>query len=253
MTTEEQLDARIKKLEEKKSFRELLVGSLLGPVLVAMVAGFGGLYVTRIQTATQARLDETTKQIERMKVAQQMVADLFSDNHGRSLATEQILTRVLDDPALVTVIHDLVQQYYEGKVAREIGAGNLQAAYAIVDNARQIDSPTAKAIVKAAELAHPQELEKGKSYQSASVAEAEGFQALTQGDLNQATMAFDRAKKLAPDYHDVSEISGVLHRAGAGDAATKQAATREIVNKYSWKMPEGVKAQLRQQSAPPAN
>jgi hypothetical protein len=244
-----ELEERIKKLEEKKSFRELFVQNLFGPLLVALVGGLGALYIQYVANRTQTQLDTTTKQIERMKVAQEMIADLFSDNHERALATEQILTRLLDDDDLEKTIHEQVTHYYGAKVVGAIAAGNFEQASNIVDSVKQIDSPTAKQIVQKAEKEHGAELAKGEKYKAAADLETQGFAALQAGNLADAKKSFAEAVKVAPEYHDVSRISRMVDRANEEtDATRRQALAQEIFEKYSWKVTPEVREELRQQN-----
>lgn len=249
MADVKELEERIKKLEEKKSFRELFLQNLFGPLLVALVGGLGALYIQYVANRTQTQLDTTTKQIERMKVAQQMIADLFSDNHERALATEQILTRLLDDEDLEKTIHEQVTHYYGAKVVGAIAAGNFEQASNIVDSVKQIDSPTAKQIVQKAEKEHGAELAKGEKYKAAADLETQGFAALQAGNLADAKKSFAEAAKVAPDYHDVSRISKMVDRASEeSDAAKRQALAQEIFEKHSWKVTPEAREELRQQN-----
>ena len=234
MASAEDLEARIQKLEEKKSVRELVVSNLFGPILVAVVAATGALYVQHLQTRAEAHLDVTAKQIERMRLAQAMVADLFGDNHSRALATEAILTRVLDDAELVKSIRELVASYYEEKLRQQIDAGNLRQASLIVDSAKQVDSPTAQAIVKKAESEHKADIARGRKLTSAALFEAKGFAALEAGNFDEAKKSFTRAAEIAPDYHSVRQISQKLAEAGERPAPKEQqSVTQEIRSKYS--------------------
>jgi hypothetical protein len=245
-----ELEQRVEKLEEKKSFRELVVGSLFGPLLVALVTGLGAFYIQYIANRTQAQLDTTTKQIERMKVAQQMVADLFSDNEQRALATEKILTRVLDDDELEQEISRLVAGYYKAKVDNAIAAGKPEQASVIVDSAKQVDSDTAKAIVANAQKTHGAALARGEKRKLAAEAERQGFAALQAGNLVEARKAFGSAAAVAPDYHNVSEIVRLVDKALADpDTAKRRELGRAIFDKYSFRMEPEVREELREQQS----
>ena len=245
-----ELEQRVEKLEQKKSFRELVVGSLFGPLLVALVTGLGAFYIQYIANRTQAQLDTTTKQIERMKVAQQMVADLFSDNEQRALATEKILTRVLDDDDLEREISGLVAGYYKAKVENAIAAGKPEQASIIVDNAKQVDSDTAKAIVVDAQKTHGAALARGEKRKIAAAAEQQGFAALQAGNLAEAKKAFGAAAAVAPDYHNVGEITRLVDKGLAEPDATKrQEIARAILVKYSFRMEPEAREELREQQS----
>jgi hypothetical protein len=242
------LETRIKALEAKKSVRELVLQNLFGPLLVALVTGLGALYIQYVANRTQTRLDTTTKQIERMKVAQQMVADLFSDNQQRALATEEILTRVLDDQDLKNAIHELVANYYAAKVVGAIAEGKPEQASTIVDAAKQVDSPTAKLIVEKAQREHGPELARGDKYRIAADAEERGFAALQAGNLAEAKKAFAVAVRAAPEYHNVSDVARLIDKAiEERDAAQRQAMAKGIVERYAFRMAPEAREELRAQ------
>lgn len=90
---------------------------------------------------------------------------------------------------------------------------------------------------------------------AARVAEAErrGFQALVDRDVRTALHAFNQAREIWPDYHNVAEISQMLHqwRNRLSDADSKDwpKLYREILTQYSWGLPKELRLPLREGAA----
>ncbi len=78
-------------------------------------------------------------------------------------------------------------------------------------------------------------------------AETRGFQALLDRDVVAAIGAFDEARRLWPDYHNVSEIYTLLnHEREELSSATGWGHVCEIIlEKYAWGMPVEIRDALR--------
>jgi hypothetical protein len=256
----EQLSKRVTKLEKTKSLAELIIGSLLSPLLTALIGALALVYVTQVKNASEAAikdqertiqsaLDKTTKSIERLELAQKMIPDLFSDNPDRAFATERILEQVVE-PQLAAEIQAMVEKFFGKKLGDALASGNDQEAAAIVTSADSVGSAAASKVVSSAKQAHPQQLAQVRQYQLASVQEKAGFQALAAGDFGAAHSAFETAHKAYPRYHNVSEISALLAKHGnAPDADARRALTETLIKQYAWGAPPGAIEQLRQRTA----
>jgi len=86
--------------------------------------------------------------------------------------------------------------------------------------------------------------------QQAAAAERRGFEALLERDLTAAIAAFDEARRIWPDYHNVAELGRVL-RSRLADRADPDwpLLYREILTRYSWGMPEDLRSALRSEVA----
>ena len=83
----------------------------------------------------------------------------------------------------------------------------------------------------------------------AAAFEQAGFEAILDRRLDEAIAAFEHAREVWPDYHNVAEIAAYLARAKATeaplDAATWAAVDRTILTKYSWGMPANLRDAFR--------
>jgi hypothetical protein len=79
--------------------------------------------------------------------------------------------------------------------------------------------------------------------------EQAGFEAILDRRLDDAIAAFERAREVWPDYHNVAEIAAYLARTKATeaplDAADWAAVDRAILTRYSWGMPAHLRDAFR--------
>jgi hypothetical protein len=80
--------------------------------------------------------------------------------------------------------------------------------------------------------------------------ERAGFEAILKRRLDAAIAAFESARALWPDYHNVAEIAAYLGRVKATeeslDAATWAAVDRTLLTRYSWGMPADLREMFRE-------
>ena len=89
--------------------------------------------------------------------------------------------------------------------------------------------------------------------QQAAAAERRGFEALLERDVTAAIAAFDEARRIWPDYHNVAELGRALRnrRDDLADSASREWTQlyREILTRYSWGMPDDLRSALRSEVA----
>jgi hypothetical protein len=87
----------------------------------------------------------------------------------------------------------------------------------------------------------------------AAAAERRGFEALIGRDVTSAIAAFDDARSIWPEYHNVAELGRALRnrRDDLADPASPDwpQLYREILTRYSWGMPEDLRSALRSEVA----
>jgi|GEM_PF-1838459 hypothetical protein len=87
----------------------------------------------------------------------------------------------------------------------------------------------------------------------AAAAERRGFEALLGRDLTAAIAAFDEARSIWPEYHNVAELGRALRnrRDDLADPASPDwpLLYREILTRYSWGMPDDLRSALRSEVA----
>lgn len=87
----------------------------------------------------------------------------------------------------------------------------------------------------------------------AAAAERRGFQALLERDYETALRAFDQAREIWPEYHNVAEIGRLLRdwqdRLEGSNGSAWPRLYREILTKYSWGLPEDLRPALREGAA----
>jgi hypothetical protein len=83
--------------------------------------------------------------------------------------------------------------------------------------------------------------------QRAAEAERQGFEALIERDLGAARRAFEQARTIWPEYHNVAEISRLLSSTQAEPNWPE--LYRKILTEYSWGLPEDLRPALREGAA----
>jgi hypothetical protein len=89
----------------------------------------------------------------------------------------------------------------------------------------------------------------GSRANRAAAAERRGFEALIRHDVSAAIAAFDEARSIWPEYHNVAEIGRVLRqqrdRLADPESPAWQQLYREILTRYSWGLPEDLRDGIR--------
>jgi hypothetical protein len=85
--------------------------------------------------------------------------------------------------------------------------------------------------------------------EDASTFEREGFIAIVNKDVVSAIDLFTKARDLWPNYHNVSEIRGLLikHKANlldSNDNVSWKVVIEEVLQKYSWGIPQELREEL---------
>lgn len=110
-----------------------------------------------------------------------------------------------------------------------------QRAMQVASTAQRTREPVAAAAPSRGELA--------------GAAERRGFEALLARDAAAALAAFDEARRIWPEYHNVAEIGRAIRRYGDSLADPRSPSWpqlyREILTQYSWGMPEDLRPRLR--------
>lgn len=87
----------------------------------------------------------------------------------------------------------------------------------------------------------------------AAAAERRGFEALIEHDVDRAIAAFDEAREIWPEYHNVAEIGRALRKRrdalAALSAESWSELYRDILARYSWGLPEDLRAAIRNEVA----
>jgi hypothetical protein len=87
----------------------------------------------------------------------------------------------------------------------------------------------------------------------AAAAERRGFEALVRHDVAAALAAFDEARGIWPEYHNVAELGRALRNRQdrladpASEAWTQ--LYREILTRYSWGLPDDIRTAIRAEAA----
>ncbi|MEO3430688.1 hypothetical protein AAFN88_17675 [Pelagibius sp. CAU 1746] len=83
----------------------------------------------------------------------------------------------------------------------------------------------------------------------AAAAERRGFEALIDRDVEAAIAAFDEARRIWPEYHNVAEIGRALRRLEDALATAESDVWprlyREILTRYSWGIPDDLRKEIR--------
>ncbi|GAB2198491.1 hypothetical protein [Sessilibacter sp. MAH4] len=92
----------------------------------------------------------------------------------------------------------------------------------------------------------PEKFDKIDQHNQAQIEEKRGFDALLNRDIDSAITAFDKARKLWPQYHNVDEIYRLLeqYKGKLNQKDQWKLFCEELTGKYSWGMPAGIKEEL---------
>jgi hypothetical protein len=87
----------------------------------------------------------------------------------------------------------------------------------------------------------------------AAAAERRGFEALVRHDVAAAIAAFDEARGIWPEFHNVAEVGRALRNrqdrlADPASEAWPQ-LYREILTRYSWGLPDDIRSAIRAEAA----
>lgn len=180
------------------------------------------------------RIGEKVEQIESQAMAE--IEDL-----RQLLEAQKAAAAVADNAAPVAAVTEDIEaklSSLERNISREI---------AQVQDTRQV--------VQAAPPSERTAAVEAVSSRSARAAAAErrGFEALLARDAAAAIDAFDEARSIWPEYHNVAELGRSLRNrrdelADPGSAAWTQ-LYRDILTRYSWGMPDDLRSALRSQVA----
>jgi len=125
-------------------------------------------------------------------------------------------------------------QSLESNLSREI------ARVQVEQQALQAAPPAQRQITVEAE---------GNRASRAAAAERRGFEALLDREVRTALQAFEEARAIWPDYHNVAEIARLLDRQreqlDSPDSPAWPQLYREILTRYSWGLPEDIRAEIR--------
>jgi hypothetical protein len=226
------LDVRVSKLE-KGSWLTALLQFLIYPVLLALMGNFFSHQIETSKLETQ-----------KIQIAQAMVPILFSGNHSQALATEKLLSQVVD-PQLAAQLNQITEDFYKSDLNSKIKSGDLQGAEKIVSAAQMVNSPISTSIIAAAkqdEAAY----KKIQNVQLAAQKERQGFEALLSGNDDDAVADFRASDAAYPTYHQVFELARLLtsHKKELGDPVGRQAIFKTILDHYSYGMPDDIRSEL---------
>jgi hypothetical protein len=193
-----------------------------------------------------AQLQETTEQ--ELDDLQALVAELEA-NFRREL--EAAGAR---DPSAEASSEPLVsEETREAAQAVETKLSSLRAnldreAQALREVAVQQALPDQTALPPGPVQITPMQPARARADEAAALEQA-GFEAILDRRLDDAIAAFERAREVWPDYHNVAEIAAYLARTKATeaplDAADWAAVDRAILTRYSWGMPAHLRDAFR--------
>ncbi|MCK5310636.1 MAG: hypothetical protein KAJ62_00905 [Desulfobacteraceae bacterium] len=223
------LEGRIEKLEkDKQSKFRFFVQYLLSPLLVVAV----GLMFNW-------QLEKDKKEIQQLQIAQTMLSTLFSEDKFKTLATKRLMDEVLESEKLKNEIGSIVEDYLTVKFNKSFEEGDYDSAQGILKATEIMGGSTGENIAKGIEKDKKVVLSK---YQSARENELNGYKALVSNNFKLALEKFEEAYNSYPGLHSVSEIYHLLESSQNEFDAPETGVKiyREIVEKYSWKVPDDI-------------
>ena len=180
------------------------------------------------------RIGERVEQIESQTMAEIEDIRLLLETQQQAAGAGEAAPQVTED--LATKLASL-----ERNLSREIGRvqSEQQALQAAPPSTRQ-------AAIEA-------ESQQANRASRAAAAERRGFEALLSHDVDGAIAAFDEAREIWPDYHNVAEIGRALKKRrdalAALSAESWSELYRDILARYSWGLPEDLRTAFRNEVA----
>jgi len=223
------LEKRIKKLEGGgKDIWDIL--SILGSLLIPVAIAFTGILFTQQQERNkqslekdQQRLAENELRIEQSQALLNLIEPLSdSEPMKRELAAVATSIAIYDKEEAKRIL-EIVQKRDESPEVQETAASEIETITTAQGN------------------------------------EEAGFQALLAGDLMKARQYFESAYELLPILHNVDEIYNRLltisqieryeNASNSEQQKILQDIYRQILDQYSWGMPNDVKQEMRRRLA----
>lgn len=214
------------------------IKAFLWPVVALAVIGIYQDDVRKILTEREVdifglRIGEKVEQIESQAMAEIEDIRLLLEAQKQAAGGSAPDTRLSEDI-------DIKLSSLERNLSREIG--QIQQ----VQTAQQ-------ALPAPAGAPQPALLPGSDRAERAAAAERRGFEALIERDVGAAIAAFDEARGIWPDYHNVAEVGRALRNRQdsladpAGDAWPQ--LYRDILTRYSWGLTEDIRRAIRGQAA----
>ncbi|MCK4510794.1 hypothetical protein KAW64_03595 [bacterium] len=236
MSTVEDLDRRIAKLEKRSPWR-FVFQYLLAP-LILIVFGF---YFNWI-------LQKTKSGIERIEIAHQIVVDALAGNYDESFVTLRLLPVVLDQ-ALAEELANSIADYWAKRAEQELEGDRPEEAVAILRAAGNAGPEVAERVeagLRASDvvIAQPDRLDRAHE---ADRLMAIAFNHLAEGRYTEAMDSFQGVEELYPTYGTAKEIGDLLVRnlQHMSDSATETRVLESIAEDYSREAPVGTAVELR--------
>lgn len=231
------LEERVTNLEKDKpgSKWRFFFQYLLSPILVVAI---GIIF--------NFQIEKGRKELEQLKIAQSMLATLFSEDKYKTLATKRLMDAVLQSEALKQSIGRIVEDYLSVKFNQSIQNNDIESAKDILDAAKTMGGTVGENIAKKIETDAGSKAVLTQ-YQRAREKELEGFKALIHKDFNIALEKFKEAYSIYKDLHSVSEIYHLLdsNKNNFDDSEVHRKIYKEIIEKYSWKVPNDIISALK--------
>ncbi|NIA70752.1 hypothetical protein HBA54_19310 [Pelagibius litoralis] len=181
--------------------------------------------------------------------------DVFGVRIGAKV--EQIESQTLAEIADVRVLLEAQQAGVDGDEASPQIAEDIDAKLSSLERNLTREIAEVQSAQQARRTAPPQNVNPATApppaadnrSTRAAAAERRGFEALIDHDLTAALKAFDEARSIWPDYHNVAEIGQALRkfqsRLSDPESPMWPQLYREILTRYSWGLPEDLRAAIR--------
>ena len=187
--------------------------SFSSPIAIALVGGIISIV-----------LQSETSRMDKMKVAEQMLDDVFaSKNYYKQLSLSLMLPQMIDDKNFTDSMKFLINAYIfeEGKQATL--AGDEEQYGAISDAAHAFGHGTSTLVDSLNNNSLTSQAEQARQLSR------QGMEALQKGDLITAKVKFDNADSSFKGFHSAHEISDLLSN------ASRSVQTGTLTKEDAWK------------------
>lgn len=186
-------------------------------------------------------------------ILQEREVDIFGLRIGEKV--QQIETHTLAEIGDIRALLDEQQASGTAPANADAIATDIEAKLASLERnlSREVAAVRSAEVQPAPEFPSAAQMPASSRMAQAADAERQGFQALIERDVGGAMEAFDEARRIQPDFHNVAEIGRLLRdrrdKLGKPDSPEWPRLYREILTRYSWGLPDNLRPQLREGAA----
>lgn len=224
------IEKRLLKLEEdQRNPWRFFIQYILSPLLVVII---GSIMTYRVESGK--------KEMQEIQVASTMLPILFSDDKYKTFAAQRLWSRILKDEGLKAEIDSILKNYIMNRIENTLDEEkDMEAASDIYDAAKIFGGKVGESVVDSIEQ-NERRSGRMKNYRQVRDLKKSGYDAMLRDDFELAYEKFKEASELSPHFYTTKKVFLLLdsNKAKLNYPNTQAYIIREILDKYSWRMPD---------------